>query len=274
MEDSQNMLPLTAIIMDAMSKLEEGGTLGFANEDKKLLENAFQDRLCQILNDISADCGWVWSREGRFRTQALRNTEDIYIDLIGAHAEHQKCAAIELKYVPTQRDGNRASDAPAFAYDVLKDCLKLELTTHNDCEAVNPDNDFPVAFGFSIGLTNVPNILNGKMGGWSQNYLSALQAKLMDKNNSSFTLGPCIIESYSKNNLDGVIYRNRRHHISLGHPWTGQWAKFGDTDFHFIMLASNFSDTSSNYQHDIQDSKYIPFLSDVARKDAVQKSKS
>ncbi len=272
MDNSNGYQPPTEQIVNAMSHLATENALGYANGPIATLERMFQEKLCKLLNDMTIWSGWTWVREVRYQTQALRNAQTIAVDILGKDCDGRHTAAIELKYVPTEQNGNHAPDPLAFPYDLLKDCLKIELLATAHSKPVNKDFVRAPSFGYSIGLTNVPRILNGTMKGWSRNYMSALSAEKA-KEASSFSLGPCIIESMPQATLDGVVYTNRRHHISLGKAWNGKWAKFGDNGFHFIMMSTDFRNESPSYIHKIEDSHYIPFLTEQARDDALQKAK-
>ena len=265
--------PPTDLIINAMSQLATENALGSSNDATATLESMFQNRLCKLLNDMTILSGWTWKREVRYQTLALRNVQTIAVDLLGQDREGRHSAAIELKYVPTRQNGNSAPDPLAFPYDLLKDCLKIELLATAHSTPVNKDFARTPSFGYSIGLTNVPRILNGTMRGWSRNYLSALRAENA-KEGASFSLGPCKIKSMpQKKTIEGVIFTNKRHHISLGKSWNGRWSKFGDKGFQFIMLSTDLGNGPPAYDHDIDDSHYIPFLTEQARDDALQKAK-
>lgn len=273
MGDSNGYQPPTELIVNAMSHLATEHALGHANGPKANLERMFQDRLCKLLNDMTIWSGWTWRREVRYQTLALRNVQTIAVDLLGQDRDGRHSAAIELKYVPTRQNGNSAPDPLAFPYDLLKDCLKIELLATAHSTPVNKDFARTPSFGYSIGLTNVPRILNGTMRGWSRNYLSALRAENA-KEGARFSLGPCKIKSMpQKKTIEGVIFTNKRHNISLGKSWNGSWSQFGGTDFHFIMLSTDLSSGPPAYGHDIDDSHYIPFLTEQTRDDALQKAK-
>lgn len=271
MADSNEYRPPTELIVNAMSNLATENALGSANDPIGTLERMFQDRLCKLLNDQTTPSGWTWRREISYRTRALRNAQTISVDIMGQDRNGRHSAAIELKYVPTEQHGNRAPNPHAFPYDLLKDCLKIELLATEHSKPLNRDFVSTPSFGYSIGLTNVPGILNGTMGGWSRNYLLALSAGEA-REGSRFSLGPCVIESLPQATLDGVVYTNRRHHISLGKAWNGKWSKFGDKGFYFIMMSTDFRDEPVNYTHDPEDSHYIPFLREDVRTHALQRT--
>lgn len=271
MEDSTGYQPPTELIVNAMSHLATENALGYANGPVATLERMFQDRLCELLNQATVQSGWSWQREIRYRTHSLRNKKAIAVDILGQHLDGKHTAAIELKYVPTDQNGNHAPNPLAFPYDLLKDCLKIELLSTKNSIPVNPEFTKTPSFGYSIGLTNVPGILNGTMGGWSRNYLLALCAEKA-KESASFTIGPCIIESLRQSTLEGVIYTNKRHHISLGTAWNGKWSKFGNKGFHFIMMSTDFREKQVEYSHDPDDSHYIPFLREDVRAHAQRRT--
>ena len=209
MQISPRNQPPTQQILDAMAKLAEENVLGYANGATETLERMFQDRLCDLLNLGAVESGWTWQREIRFRTQALRNAESVSVDIFGRDRDGQDRAAIELKYVPTRQIGHHAPNPPAFPYDLIKDCLKVELLASGHSTPVDGSFAGRPAFGYAIGLTNVPKIINGTMKGWSRHFLSALRPG-MAMDGGAFPLGPCMIESWSRSNLDGEpprVYR-------------------------------------------------------------------
>jgi hypothetical protein len=271
MEDSNGYQPPTKLIVNAMSQLATENALGYANGPIATLERMFQDRLCELLNQATVQSGWSWQREIRYRTNSLRNKKAIAVDILGQDLDGKHSAAIELKYVPTNQNGNHAPNPLAFPYDLLKDCLKIELLSTQRTTPVKPELTKTPTFGYSIGLTNVDRILDGTMKGWSRNYLLALCAE-QAKESVNFTIGPCIIESLPQATLEGVIYTNKRHHISLGAAWNGKWSKFGNKGFHFIMMSTDFRDKQVEYSHDLDDSHYIPFLREDVRAHAQRRT--
>lgn len=253
-----------------MLRLARENPLGFSNGQQEDLESLFQQRLCCLLNDRENESGWCWRREIRYQTRALRNMKAMSVDVFGEAGDGRHSAAIELKYVPTRQGEKRAPNPAAFPYDLLKDCLKIELLASGHSRAVESSSYETPSFGYVIAMTNVPRILSGTMRGWSQNYLAALCPT--QRNGEGFTLGPCQIETWSPKNLEKVIYSHKRHHLSLGKTWNGRWTRFGDTDFRFVMLSTDFRDAPSVYHHSAQDSRYIPFLNYDTRKDALRKA--
>lgn len=262
-EAFMNSVP-TKFINIAMSELACMNVLGPANGAKSELEEAFQINLCKILNDKKEKSHWTWEREVGYETSALRNKHRIKIDIVGKHKDGDT-AAIELKYVPTGIKNNQASDAPAFPYDLLKDCVKIELIPANQCCAVLHDAPSDITFGYSLGITNVPKILNGNLEGWSKNY----HEKIIQRGDGGkFSFGPCLIESYSKNNICGVVYRNKRHHIYLGMQWIGEWFNFGETGSKYVMLSTSFKEARPDYRDKLDDPSIIPFLNPITRSEA------
>jgi hypothetical protein len=271
MSGSSQLQPPAELILGAMSILTQKDALGYSSDPTESLESRFQFELCEVLNAERNKSGWSWEREFKYATGALRNKKSISIDLFGMHDDGRHSAAIELKYVPTRRQGNQAPNPLAFPYDLLKDCLKIELLATHHATPVKPDFPGTLSFGYAIGLTNVQRILNGRMKGWSRNYLKALFAE-KETTGAGFTLGPCIIESMPQATLDGVVYTNERHHISLGAAWNGKWSNFGDGNFHFIMMSTDFRDKEVKYDHNADDSHYIPFLRPDVRAHALQRT--
>jgi hypothetical protein len=177
-------------------------------------------------------------------------------------------AAIELKYAPTADGNDGGSDPYAFPYDLLKDCLKIELISTGACEPVVPTPRWPVTYGYSIGLTNIPSILDrGLQRSWSRFYMNTIFPDKLAGIERPFSFGPCRILTVSARNLHSVIYHpdKMRHHISLGSKWNGQWKNFGATGFKFVMLSSAFGGNCPTYAHEIDNSDFIPFLTEKSR---------
>lgn len=274
MENAGKPLPPTALIAEAMSRLAgqtKKDPLGYSQGTSANLEKKFQKQLCVLLNEQTTVSGWTWQQEVRYRTRALRNQGFISVDIVGKYRDSGNSAAIELKYVPTRQKDNRAPNPLAFPYDLLKDCLKVELISTEHCKPIEQNSQEKLVFGYSIGLTNVSGILHGTMQGWSQNFLAILQPGEAGQNGNDFLIGPCMIEAFSPNALDKVLYVRKRHHISLGMNWTGKWTWFGDTAFRYVMLSTKF-DNMPRYLHCIADSRVIPFLTDEVRDDALRKA--
>ncbi len=274
MENADKPLPPTALIADAMFRLSvqaKDDPLGYSQEPSEKLEKKFQLEFCKLLNELTPKSGWTWRQEVKYRTYALRNKGTISIDIVGRYRSSGNSAAIELKYVPTRQDDKGAPNPLAFPYDLLKDCLKIELIPTEHCEPVEQTSYDQLAFGYSIGLTNFSGILNETMQGWSKNFLAMLQPREASENGNDFSIGPCTIEAFSPNAIEEVIYARKRHHVSLGMTWTGKWTRFGDTNFHYVMLSTTF-DRSPKYLHCVYDSKFIPFLTDKVRDYALRKA--
>jgi hypothetical protein len=270
--------PPTDLIIEAMSQLSKKDKLGHANQPRKDLELAFQIRLCELLNVQNS--GWKWRREFGYKTGALRNHRNISIDLVGNHESENKYAAVELKYAPTKENGAGGSDPLAFPYDLLKDCLKIELLNSDLCEPKNGTSPSRFDFGYSIGLTNIPRIVNCSMQGWSRNYTSTISADGVASTGNCFSFGPCQIETVEKkgntSELERIIYKKglARHHISLGMKWSAQWLDFPKpenlTPFKYILLSTLFGDNGPSYTHDHDSSEFVPFLKTATRNEAMK----
>jgi hypothetical protein len=263
--------------MQKLGEQPEEQSFGLSNGPPAEMERKFQLALCELLNQQEISSGWKWSREEKYKTAALRNNNEISIDLMGTYNGAYR-AAIELKYVPTSQKTGKAQDAYAFPYDVLKDCLKTELTATNLCQSKNSLP--PVIFGYSIGLTNDTRILTGAIQGWSINYMERLLPDETSAGRSEFSFGPCSIFTVSEVNLQRVIYHpaTRRHHIILGSKWTGKWFDFNDKGFKFVMLSSDFTEKTPSYGNIKNDqtyiaepSRFVPFLTPELRAMALEK---
>jgi len=236
-------------------------------------EALFRDALCSKLNLMVA--GWQWTIESRFATTALTNRGVIAIDIVGKNNHSGKSFFIELKYVTHRLDADganqlRPNDEPAFAYDVLKDCLKLELIHNGRSKSIGGGHS-ESAGGVVIGLTNWErywspvNIASAR--NWSRESLLTINKPC---------LGPQIIETVKKPSpaLMRTIFHHKRPHISLGAAWKGEWCDLPAVllnqnirvaPFRYLLLSSeNFNDI--NYPHRLDDPTCIPFL-DVTTRD-------
>lgn len=208
MENAGKPSQPTALIVDAMSRLAvqaKDDPIGYSKDTPDKLEKKFQRELCKLLNDQTPKSGWTWQQEVKYRTCALRNRGAIFVDIVGRYRDSGNCAAIELKYVPTRRNDKRAPNPLAFPYDLLKDCLKIELIPTERCEPIDQNYQKQLVFGYSIGLTNVLGILNGTMQGWSQNFLALLQPGAVNEDSNEFFIGPCMIEAFSPDAIKNDI---------------------------------------------------------------------
>ena len=243
-------------------------------------ENQFQIALCKELRLLTINSNWCWCRELSLTTLSLTNARDIKIDIFGSR--DNELILIELKYVTHQTNKSEKkihppNDPPAFAYDVLKDCIKIELACKN--ETLENGNryttspvisNFKVVYGASIGLTNWQqywniNLANGR-GGWARNYMQSIAAPQIPKNKKILT------EQNAPDIINRTIYHHERCHLSFGLDWNLDWIDYssskdpniGDFRYLFIRLKSNQGQTTTipepSYGHEITDSKFIPFL--------------
>jgi hypothetical protein len=272
---------IDSLIHSAMACLaDERGDFGRTQQGQRnrsdALERSFQITLCETLNQLSRQLnnGWTWCREVRLPTQMLTNEREILVDILGCNPD---CGVVpvELKYV-TKRirmDGYlmTPSDMPAFAYDILKDCVKCELlivdririddrTSCQRCRGAAPSR---AIHGVSIGLTDYADywLPNSRAGirGWARNYLAALRAQPIEIRNR--------IPTYTQN-LDRAIYRHRRCHLSFGHVWDGEWhdylprdgARDGAACFRYVYLRPRDPAAETHYIHHPNDPAHVPFL--------------
>lgn len=232
---------LIQIINDYLEGLKEL----FNNEEK------FKNNLVNYLNGINN--GWRWKTEQSFSTNALANEQEIFYDLFGVNNE--KAFIIELKHVICNNQGI-PHDAPAFPYDVLKDCVKIELLIR---KSIDESNKFKNISGASIGLTNFIRYWdeNYETTGWASNYIRKI--KPQDISNANGILRTNTTEA----NEFARIYTNKRCHISLGLNWNGEWRNTEVENYRYLILTT--FDKNPEYQHDPESSDTIPFINPEAR---------
>lgn len=245
------------------------------------LERFFQIELHAMLNDLSRKKknGWTWCREVGFPTTTFPN-EEIVVDIVGWHSDGY-VVPIELKYV-TRRKLRRKflppSDPPAFPYDVLKDCLRLE-SLMIEPDPRNGEADPPgcgciakerIIHAVGIGLTNYSAYWQeeGSVGknGWSRNSFSILRQKQIKFSGS--------IRTETKGNLNNAIYKLERNHLRFGTEWRGEWRDFPPCDgtpgkarsFRYVYLRP--ADPLKKPCHYLKrtDPAYVPFLNPTVRK--------
>ena len=293
MEPRDARQALEASIHEVMRRLAEKHTnfelseKGVYNRD---LERRFQEAFCDELNALSKEKknGWCWRREAVFASSRLTNSHSKSVDILGAH-EERGLTVIELKYVTEKWKNGRygaPSDPPAFAYDVIKDCLKGELLLTGLVPVgaraplqgggkldLSSEAARKMFCAFSIGLTNHDKYwLAGQradFGGWARRYMAALRQE-----SQPFTL-PKRIETVGQTpkKLDNRIFRNSRCHLTLALSWSGQWHDWGGpqangvSPFRYVLLQPSGpgSDGNPGYGHDGTDPRYLPFLNLEAR---------
>ena len=232
-------------------------------------ESLFQERLCHILN--TSCTGWVWSREEifTFTPRLLVNEEEMAIDIVGVR--DGEAILIELKYVTTRLNKGwvlNPHDPYAFPYDVLKDCLKIELAVNG---LAQPTRKITPIYGVSIGLTNYcqhwGQVNRIGLNSWTQNYLRALW--------STDGAVPDMIRTVGQSDemLRNAVFKNHRYHLSFSWPWTLNWHDYSGADaaangsgqFRYIFLHT--ADTTNlDYPHvgECDANWFVPFTTEVA----------
>jgi hypothetical protein len=236
---------------------------GLGNNDG---EASFKNALCTKLNQSTPN--WCWTTEAQFRTTAILNNGTIAIDIAGKNQQSGASFFIELKYVAHRLDANgviqlRPNDPPAFPYDILKDCLKLELIHKNLAQSKEYTKP---AGGIIIGLTNWGRYWNqGAVRNWARNSHSTI---------NSLLVRPQLINTVKQDEelLARTIFRHKRPHISLGATWAANWhdlpfIKGIETQapkFKYLLMSlEDFENIS--YQHCHSDPSFIPFLNLAVR---------
>ncbi|WP_139810016.1 hypothetical protein [Sphingomonas azotifigens] len=137
--------------------------------------------------------------------------------------------ALELKCVKNSRSSGVPKNAPAFGYDLIKDCAKIEILVGQHVEAGKLTGS--VVGGVVLGLTDHTPYWHGRTSiDW------ALEFNFPDKGGWAKlgrSFGPhatnralCIHPKY---------YMHKRYRIVLRNQWEYRWYDFKG-DFRYIML--------------------------------------
>jgi hypothetical protein len=252
---------MQSIIQKAMRELPSFGITNQGTHSGRNLEKAFQEALHSKLRDLTCNDGWEWRREVQHDTFALGG-DRIMVDIVGCRDD--ACVAIELKYVTHTKvvDGQTKppSNPPAFSYDVVKDCAKLEILQEPGVALMKNEEllwDAGGVQGFVIARTNWPRYWGGEKGphrGWSNNF-SRLLARSDDPVHLPGENNSRIIRT-SGGNADRTIYGDggKRCHIGLAQDWQGKWYDFGPkggppSSFRYLLLANKPSEGQLTYDH-------------------------
>lgn len=281
--------------LKALSK--EHSYFGFTevgNHNAHGLEQKFQEHLCKILNSRScSEFGWEdwhWCREIEFKTYGLTNRCVMKMDVIGrpnSNSGSQPSAVIiELKYVTSRYDNilhkhNPPNDAPAFPYDLLKDCVKVELALTENAQTSPRNPIYKPFYGVSIGLTNIGRywMPKDKYSSWARNYYRAIAEKEIP--DAGFILT-------DTKRVDNAIFRNSRSHLSFSYPWKFDSIEYSNLNpeiiskfnvseekyqkFRFIYCRPIIED-KGKHKHDQTNPRFIPFLNENTRNDFFQHRK-
>lgn len=257
----------------AMRKICRAGFDGFKNERE------FEAALLAELR--SKPGAWKWeSQAGNVQNVALQaehflNNERLIPDFLGDSDGNS--VLIEIKYnmgVPR--------DTLAFPYDILKDCLKVELALEG--KATGPSRNF--VYGLCIGLTNWKphwdqNATVGR-NAWSRNAFEIM------RNTEEPFPQRCHVVSRGIADYTSKIYTNRRLHLSFGYEWKRAWAGPGN-GFRYIIYQPTkrlgyLEEPDESFcagdgvRIDVQSHEYLPFADrqqreNYLRERALRKSK-
>lgn len=216
------------IVSDAMESLRD---VANARGDLGGPEARFQELLDA---QLAAQCGReAVVREHAVPSARLLNENFIKPDHLVRHEDGLR--AIELKYVINKPATGYPNDAPAFGYDLIKDCAKIETLVgqHVDTGTLTG----AIEGGIVLGLTDHAPYWRGRTANdW------AVEFNFPDKDNwtkLARSFGPyagkralCIHPKY---------YVHKRYRIALRDPWEYQWQDFKG-DFRYIMLRRSHVD--------------------------------
>jgi hypothetical protein len=250
-------------IVDAMQALAEAGSI-FGLESSKDGEREFQLALGGKLEQMTGSDGWRWrygdENEEQFETTTLVNKKRIEVDIVGRHHDNGM-VAIELKYVPVSPRRRAPSNPPGFAYDVAKDCLRLDLLRAGHCKPAGKPLTHPIPDKlqtYAIGMTNWPDYwLDGKpKGGWAANFYNAIRTPVRFEG---------VIKTKGSNSENTIALK--RCHIAFGHSWTGEWRSYSE-QFRYLILRPD-SDAKPQWTHHKhpadEQSATVPFLNNDSR---------
>jgi hypothetical protein len=232
-------------------------TLIYVAERKSFVnEGELRDALCKNLNDQYHTTGWWWGVEEKFKTDCLENIQEIKFDIIGIRQSNGESEAflIELKYVPVNIETGRPNDTPAFAYDLFKNCVKIELAMGGRATG---KNQFSKISGITLGITNYSKYWNknGNFDNWATNFLNAINPLA----NKDIILHG-VINTIAKNSEFTTIYDQERCHISLGLRWKSEWIDLKGSHEGYRFLIIKPINNDFDYQHSKLNSDTIPFL--------------
>lgn len=232
-------------------------------------EADFERAVFESLKNNTDPLLWTWHSQDKYSTLGLPNESEIKFDLAGVYNKSCK-VLVELKYVMSP-----PGDFYAFPYDLLKDCVKIELAMSRQSDTFPAASDFPVVYGLSIGITDCPDYWEDRQKGktsWSRNSLSHLR-----KGESGFERVETVGKSESK--LQNTIFHkgNERCHLSFALNWQIRWSE-QVSHWRCVTIAPSAvmhpKDQMFAYAHELTDPSYIPFLTPDARNDWVKKRDS
>lgn len=221
-------------------------------------ELSLRDELIKILSKTSSD-EWKWHTEAKYKTKSLINSLFISIDIVGVW-RNTHLYLIELKYVPIAANRNVPQDFPSFPYDVLHDCLKIEIVLSKNIPRATPHLSHPSihatpVFGVVIGITNFGQYWDERVvrdGGWGKNYIRSIQCRQHNK--------------ILKTELDFTkLAHYKRPHLSFGLDWIIDWKDY-DRNFRFVTLMPPDEIDEISYGHPADDPHYVPFLKEEIKK--------
>jgi hypothetical protein len=258
------------VIHSAMQDLSAANPhFGFTGSESRSLEKGFQEKLKKSLEAVTTDQVWDWQREWRLEVDALPNEKRIEVDIVGQCED--LLVAIELKYVTNRLGKDRPSDPPAFAYDLLLDCVKLEIVAQTPLD--QRPHKTRRFLAVVIGLTNSKILWESRYrsDNWARDYQSVIRDT--ESSRGAMKIDPGVIKTVKKNNLEGTIFLNGRHHLSLGYTWCGGWRNYGKEGFRYLMVSSYFKDQCEEpkFLHELTDPSVLPFRSPKAREEALSK---
>lgn len=231
-------------VMDALSQNHQNFNANVGNEGG---ERAFRIALLHALNQ-KFKSEYEWCSEQLFNSGFSLPQNNMRLDIVGKPLYRDgQSVYIELKYHATIAGRVTVADGAAVPYNIIKDCLRLEIAA---C------NIHPVPLCFVIALTNWSNAWSGGAGNaWSHEFRVALHR------DNPIVVGQAVYETHG-NNINNVRLRNGRLNVSLGNAWTGGWYDYGTlqdgANFRYLILQKD--GMNSFYTHNTECYVTIPFM--------------
>ena len=214
-----------------------------------------QNVLCAQLNSSSGISSWKWQVGERYVTTGTTNKKSMTFSISGVYNDSVKVVIALVRVMDPP--GNYL----AFPYDVLRNCVRVELAISENSGTASTIDSLPVVYGVSIGLTDyAPYWVSADKGqdGWSRESFKLLREQV-----TNFRSVATIIES-DQGDLHNAIYRGERCHLSFALNWSIMWRNLeGGSRYVYAAPSSVVEHPDEGvfmYDHDRGDPSFLPFL--------------